>query len=42
MKKLILTFIVISALGLPLAGCGNTLEGLGRDIQDVGETLQGR
>lgn len=42
MKKRIFTLFLLSTLGLGLAACGNTLEGLGRDIQDVGETLQGR
>lgn len=37
-KTFFLTLSVL--LGLTLAGCSNTLDGAGRDIEHVGEKIQ--
>lgn len=39
MRKAWFLFMVIAAL-TPLAGCANTVEGVGRDIENAGESLQ--
>ena len=35
----ILTWLLIAAFGWTLSGC-NTIEGAGKDIQSVGETIE--
>ena len=39
MKRLALSFLLLSVSSLFLAGC-NTVEGAGKDIQEVGEEIE--
>lgn len=39
MKKL-LTLVLFLAVAAPLAGCGNTAEGFGRDLERAGQNIQ--
>ncbi|MBL8641473.1 MAG: entericidin EcnA/B family protein [Alphaproteobacteria bacterium] len=38
-KKFVILFILITT-SLVLSGCGNTLNGAGRDLESWGQTLQ--
>ncbi|MCM2343327.1 MAG: entericidin A/B family lipoprotein [Alphaproteobacteria bacterium] len=39
MRKTLFLFMLIAALGT-LSACTNTLQGMGRDIENAGESLQ--
>ncbi len=39
MQKALLLVMVISVSGL-LSGCGNTFNGMGRDIESAGQSIQ--
>lgn len=39
MHKVLFLFMVITTL-TPLAGCANTVQGMGRDIESAGESMQ--
>ncbi len=39
MRKVLFLFMVIATLA-PLAACSNTVQGMGRDIETAGESIQ--
>lgn len=39
MRKPLFLFMLIATLGV-LSGCANTVQGMGRDIENAGESLQ--
>ena len=39
MRKALFLFMVIAAMGAA-SGCANTVEGMGRDIENAGQSIQ--
>ena len=39
-NRIALTFLLLTGVGIALGGC-ETWKGLGKDVQDVGESMEG-